>query len=343
MTVSGEQQAVSSKRDKPIIRNSVVCLLITVLLLAGSVAEAQKPKAPRVGFLGSATPAAVAERIEAFRQGLRELGYVEGKDVVVEYRYAEGKRDRLSELAAELVRLKMDVIVAQNNTVARAASRATKTTPIVMADGADPVASGLVASLARPGGNVTGLTNVQSDLGVKRLELLKEVVPNLTRVAVLPSPSARGVVLKELKEAARSLKIETHILEVRVADDLETAFKGAANARVGALTMTPDPAGLFMANQKQILELVTKNKLPAIYHISRWVDAGGLMSYSADQLESYRRTAVYVDKILKGAKPAELPVEQPTKFEFALNLKAANQIGLTVPPNVLARADKVIR
>jgi putative tryptophan/tyrosine transport system substrate-binding protein len=233
-------------------------------------------------------------------------------------------------------------IVTQSNTVALAASSATKTIPIVMADGADPVANGLVASLARPGGNVTGLTNAATDLGVKRLELLKEIFPKLARIAVLPSPRAARV-LKEMQAAAPSLQIQLHIMEVRVADDLERAFETAANARVGALTLTPDPTGLFDANQQRIVALTVKKRLPAIYPFSPWVNAGGLMSYAADQLESYRRAAVYVDKILKGAKPADLPVEQPTKFEFIINLKAAKQIGLTIPPNVLVRADRVIR
>lgn len=327
------------------MRTTIIGIALWTMLLAlcPSATGQQTKTIPRIGYLVAGTPDTQSTRTEALQQGLRELGYIEGQTIAIEYRYAEGKVDRLPELAADLVRLKVDVIVVQSNTAARAASSATKTITIIMADGADPVANGLIASLARPGGNVTGLTNVQTDLGVKRLELLKEIVPNLTRVAVLPGPSGRGVVLKELQEAAPSLKIQLHILEVKVADDLERAFKGAAKARVGALAMTPDPAGLFIANQKQILELVVKNRLPAIYPNNRWVNAGGLMSYAADQLDNYRRAAVYVDKILKGAKPADLPVEQPTKFEFVINLKTAKQIGLTVPPNVLARADRVIK
>ena len=318
--------------------------LCTMLLALSSSATAQQTKTiPRIGYLVAGTPDSQATRTEALQQGLRDLGYVEGQTSAIEYRYAEGKLDRLPELAAELVRLKVDVIVVQSNTATRAASSATKTIPIVMADGADPVGNGLVASLARPGGNVTGLTNVQTDLGVKRLELLKEILPKLTRVAVLPAPNARGVALKELQEAAPSLKIQLHILEVKVANDLESALNEAVKARALALAMTPDPAGLFMGNQKQILSLVVKNRLPAIYPNNRWVNAGGFMSYAANEVESYRRAAVYVDKILKGAKPADLPVEQPTKFEFAINLKTAKQIGLEIPQSVLYRADRVIR
>jgi ABC-type uncharacterized transport system substrate-binding protein len=320
-----------------------ICLLLTFFLLTVSLAQAQQStKIPRIGFLSPGGSPGNDFRYEAVQQGLRELGYIEGKNIAVEYRGADGKVDRLPELAAELVRLKFDVIVVQNNTVAHAASNATKTIPIVMADGADPVTNGLVASLARPGGNVTGLTNAATDLGVKRLELLKEIFPKLARVAVLPSPRSTRV-LKELQAAAPSLQIQLHIMEVQVADDLERAFETAANARVGALTLTPDPTGLFDANRERIVALTVKKRLPAIYPFSPWVNAGGLMSYAADQLESYRRAAVYIDKILKGAKPADLPVEQPMKFEFIINLKAAKQIGLTIPPNVLARADRVIR
>jgi putative ABC transport system substrate-binding protein len=325
-----------------VTRKPIFSILVMLLAFAVIAEAQQSTKVPRIGFLVASTADAQLNRTDSFRRGLRELGYVEGQNIVIEYKFAEADPDRLPELAAELVRLKFDVIVVQNTTVARAASNATKTIPIIMADGADPVTNGLVASLARPGGNVTGLTNAATDLGVKRLELLKEIFPKLARVAVLPSPrSAR--VLKELQAAAPSLQIRLHIMEVRVADDLEGAFETAANARVGALTLTPDPTGLFNANQQRIFALAVKKRLPAMYPFTEWVNAGGLMSYAADQLESYRRAAVYVDKILKGAKPADLPVEQPKKFEFIINLNAAKQIGLMIPPNVLARADKVIR
>jgi putative ABC transport system substrate-binding protein len=319
-------------------------LSILVLLAVAVVADAQQPKkVPRIGFLIAATRDAQSARIKAFRHGLHELGYIEGQNIAIEYRYAEGKTDRFAELAADLVRLPVDVIVVSNNTVARAASNATKIIPIVIASGADPVTAGLVVSLARPGGNVTGLTNVTTDLGVKRLELLKEIFPKLIRVAVLPSPGSLGLELKEMRAAAPFLKIQLHILEVRISDDLERAFERATKVGAGALAVTADPTGLFVANQKQIVELAAKKRLPAIYNSSTYVNAGGLMSYAANDLENYRRVSVYIDKILKGAKPGDLPVEQPTKFEFVINLKTAKQIGLTIPPNVLARADMAIK
>jgi ABC-type uncharacterized transport system substrate-binding protein len=327
------------------MRAKILVYALPALILATiHLTEAQQPKkVPRIGFLIAASRDAQSARTEAFRQSLRELGYIEGQNIVIEYRHAEGKTDRFPELAADLVRLQVDVIVVSNNTVARAASNATKTIPIVIASGADPVAAGLVVSLARPGGNVTGLTNITTDLGVKRLELLKEIFPKLTRIAVLPSPGSLGLELKEMRAAAPSLKIQLHILEVRVADDLERAFERATKVGAGALAVTADPTGLFVANQKQIVELAAKKRLPAIYTSSTYVNAGGLMSYAANDLENYRRAAVYVDKILKGSKPADLPVEQPTKFEFAINLKAAKQIGVTIPQSVLFRADKVIK
>jgi putative ABC transport system substrate-binding protein len=320
-------------------------LLSTVLLITVSPAETQQAKKiSRIGYLAFGTSDGLQSRTEAFRRSLRELGYIEGQNITIEYRYAEGKQDRLPELAAELIRLKVDVLVVQNNSVARAASKLTTTIPIVLSGGTDPVVAGLVASLARPGGNVTGLTNLTRDLGVKRLELLKEILPKLARVAILPSPGfGSGQGLKEMQAAAPSLQIQLHILEVRSANDLIRAFEAATKARAGALVVTSDPTGQFRDNQKQIIELATKHKLPAIYSLSRYTEAGGLMSYAASELEMSRRTAVYVDKILKGAKPAELPVEQPTKFEFVINLKAAKQIGLTIPQSVLYRADKVIK
>ena len=319
-------------------------VIACVFVAAAGVAEAQQSKrVPRIGYLAAATADAQTARTEAFRQGLRQLGYVEGKNITIEYRHAEGKPDRLPDLAAELVRLNVDIIVAQNNTVAHAALNVTKIIPIVRASGADPVAAGLVSSLGRPGGNVTGLTNLTTDLGVKRLELLKEILPRLARVAVLPSPGGRRQELKEMQAAAPSLQIQLQILEIPVADDLPKAFEGATKAGAGALAVTSDPTGLFISSRKQIVELAAKNRLPAIFTSSSWVGAGGLMSYAADSLEHYRRAAVYVDKILKGTKPADLPIEQPTKFEFVINLKTAKQIGLTIPPNVLVRADRVIR
>jgi putative tryptophan/tyrosine transport system substrate-binding protein len=327
------------------MKKQITVVFLCAMLLAFCVpASAQQTKTiPRIGYLVIGIRDSQSTRTEALRQGLRQLGYIEGQNIAIEYRYGEGSGDRLSELAAELVRLKVDIIVVPNNTVARAVLSETKTIPVVIAGGADPVAAGLVASLARPGGNVTGLTNLTTDLGVKRLELLKEILPRVTRVAVLPSPGDRRQELKEMQAAALSLQIQLQILEVRVVDDLPKAFEAAAKARASAVAITTDPTGLFLASQKQIVELAVKNRLPAIYTLSSYVNAGGLMSYGADELEYYRRAATYVDKILKGTKPADLPVERPIKFEFIINLKTAKQIGLTIPPNVLARADRVIR
>jgi putative tryptophan/tyrosine transport system substrate-binding protein len=250
---------------------------------------------------------------------------------------------RIASLAAELTRLKVDAIVATSNVVARAASAATKTIPNIMTSGGDPVATGLVESLARPGGNVTGLTNIATDLGPKRLELLKEVIPTLVRIAVLPSPSRTARESKEIQSAAPSLQIKVQILEVRTADDFAKAFEAAIKARADAVVVTSDGTGLFIANQNVIIELAAKNRLPVMYPVGSYVNAGGLMSYAPNEFELDRRAAVFVDKILKGRKPAELPVEQPTKFDLVINLKTAKQMGLTIPPNVLARADKVIR
>jgi putative tryptophan/tyrosine transport system substrate-binding protein len=322
-----------------------VWLVVLLLLAAPTFAEAQQStKIPRIGFLSPGGSPGNDFRYEAIQQGLRELGYMEGKNIAVEYRGADGKVDRFPELAADLVRRQVDVIIVSTNTVARAASNATKTIPIVIAAGGDPVADGLVASLARPGGNVTGLTGLFVDLGVKRLELLKEILPRLTRVAVLrPSPEGSRQILNEMQAAAPFLQIQLEILEIRAADGLESAFQAAAKARVGALALMPDPTDLFSANRQRIFALTVKNRLPAIYIDRIYVEAGGLMSYGTNLADLFRRTATYVDKILKGATPADLPVEQPKKFEFVINLKAAKQIGLTIPPNVLARADKVIK
>jgi putative ABC transport system substrate-binding protein len=317
--------------------------LATVFLITVSLARAQQPKkVPRIGVIDPTNSSTAVHRMNALQLGLRELGYVDGTNISIEYRYSDGKTDRLPALAAELVGLKVDIILAGNNAVARAVSALTKTTPIVLLNGSDPVVGGLVASLARPGGNITGFTNLTIDLSVKRLELLKEIVPRLTRVAILPGPAAT-LLVKEMQSAAPAMQIQLQILKVRVADDLRSAFEAATKARAGGLAVTSDSTGLFRSNTKQIVELAAKSHLPAIYPQSTFVDAGGLVSYAANELEFYRRAATYVDKILKGTKPAELPVERPMKFEFVINLKAAKQIGLTVPPNVLVRADKVIR
>src|SRR5262245_7419827 len=313
----------------------LVYALPALILVTIQFAEAQQPKKiPRIGVLSASSPSAASRRIKAFQQGLRDLGYIDGTNIKIEYRYAEGKSDQLAPRAAELVEL-VDIILAQNNTVASSVAALTKTIPIVLFNGRDPVAAGLVASLARPGGNITGLTNLILDLGSKRLELLKDIVPRLTRLAILSSPG--NPLLKELQTAASTLQLQVHVMEVQSADELEPAFTRAANAKVGALTVTGDPTGIFLMNEQLIVKLAVKNRLPGVYPESSYVEAGGLSSYAANDLENYRRAATYVDKILKGAKPADLPVEQPMKFEFVINLKAAKQIGLTIPPNVLAK------
>jgi putative ABC transport system substrate-binding protein len=323
----------------------IVALVVT-LAMCGAVATAQQPtKIPRIGYLSSFGDAsAPGPQIEAFRQGLRDLGYIEGKIILVEYRYAEGNLDRVPGLVAELVQLKVDVLVAPFLAAIRAAKQATKTIPIVMETNQDPVATGIVDSLARPGGNITGLTRLGRELSGKRLELLREVVPGISRVGVLWDSNAPGPIIgfKEYEAAARALKIQVQSLEVRgPKPDLEGAFQVAAKGRATALITITNPA--LSSYTTRIADLAIKNRLAAMYEASRYVEAGGLMSYSANEGENYRRAAVYVDKILKGAKPADLPVEQPTKFELVINLKAAKQIGITIPPNVLARADRVIK
>ena len=315
-----------------------------VLVVAGAAAQAQQPgKVPRIGLLSPFSPSATASWHQAFRQGLRDLGWVEGKNVSIEYRYAEGKSDRLPELAADLVRLKVNIIVAAVNTDALAAKNATRTIPIVVASAGDPVAIGLVASLARPGGNITGLSQISPELAGKRLELLKEIVPKLSRVAVIWNPQGTTSPLswKEIQLPARELGVQLHSLEIQSPNDFAKAFEEATRARAGALAIMPDP--LFARNLKRIAELAAKSRLPSIFHLEEFVESGGLVAYGVDRSDQFRRAATYVDKILKGAKPADLPVEQPTKFELVINLKAAKQIGLTIPPNVLARADRVIR
>jgi ABC-type uncharacterized transport system substrate-binding protein len=321
--------------------------LLTVFLLASiDLAEAQQPaKIPRIGYVsGAGNPTNPGPQIEAFRQGLRDLSYIEGKNILVEYRYAEGNFDRVPGLVAELVRLKVDVLVATFSVAIRAAKQATKTIPVVMVTQQDPVAIGIVDSLARPGGNITGLTRLGRDLSGKRLELLTEVVPGISRVGVLldMSTPGPGIGLKEYEAAARAQKIQIQSLEVRGPNpDLEGAFREAGKKRARALITITN--AVMTHHQKQIADLAIKNRLPSVYEQSQYVEAGGLMSYSSADPANFRRAAVYVDKILNGAKPADLPVEQPTKFELVINLKTAKQIGLTIPPNVLARADMVIK
>jgi putative tryptophan/tyrosine transport system substrate-binding protein len=327
-------------------RAAVPSILIAVVLLAFRVAvEAQQPKkVPRIGYLSVSSPSAMSTRTEAFRQGLRELGYVEGKNIVIEYRYAEGKFDRLPALAAELVRLKVDIIVTAGPPATRSAKEATVTIPIVFAQDGDPVASGFVASLARPGGNITGLSTLAPELSGKRLELLKEIVPRLSRVAVLGNSTnpANAQVLKETELAAGVFGVKLQYLDVLDPKDIETAFRAASKGRADAVLMTVS-GGVVLSQRTQVVELAAKSRLPAMYIIREYVETGGLMSYGVSLIDLDRRAATYVDKILKGAKPADLPVEQPTKFEFIINLTAAKQIGLTIPPNVLVRADRVIK
>ena len=322
----------------------IICLALSAVLLAFNFpAQAQQAgKIPRIEFLSGGSPSSDPTRIQAFLQGLRELGWVEGQNVIIEYRYAEGKLDRLPDLAAKLVASRVDIIVAQAPAAVRAAKNASSTIPIVMAHGGDPVAQGFVASLARPGSNVTGLSNFSAELSGKRLELLKETFPKVSRVAVIWNPDAPGPVLafKELEIGAKALKVQLQSLPVRGPNDFEGAFQ-AARERAGSLVVIQDV--VTVAYLKRIVDLAAKNRVPAIYMETEWAETGGLMSYGPNQPDLFRRAATYVDKILKGAKPADLPVEQPTKFEFVINLKTAKQIGVTIPANVLARADKVIK
>ena len=307
-------------------------------------AEAQQPKkVPRIGFLSAASASSSAARRDAFRQGLHELGYVEGKNIVIEYRYAEGKLDRLSALAAELIRLKMDLIVSAGPATTRAAKQATATIPIVMASDDDPVGSGFVASLARPGGHITGLATFGPEISGKQLELLKEIVPKISRVGVFGDVIRPGTAqaLKEITVAADGFGVQLQYLEVRGPKDIETAFRAAGKERAEAVLV--QRSAVLFSQRRQLAELAVKNRLLAIYGSPEYVEDGGLMSYSVSIADLFRRAATYVDKILKGANPADLPIEQPKKFELVINLKAAKQIGLTIPPNVLARADRVIK
>ena len=319
-----------------------VCLVPAVFLPTGSGAQ-QPGKMARIGFLSTASLPALSPRLDALRQGLRELGYVEEKNLAIEYRSAQGKIALLPKLAAELVDLKVDCIFAAGGNPTRAAKQATNTIPIVMGNPGDPVRAGLIVSLARPGGNVTGLSSISTDLAGKRLELLKETVPSATRVALMWTSADSGQVLsfREVEAAARLLKMQLISLEVRSFVELESGFRSATKSRAEAF-MTGG-SGLFGTHRTRIIELATKHRLPAMYTEQEYVLLGGLMTYATSIPDLYRRAASYVDKILKGAKPADLPVEQPTKFEFLINLNAAKQIGLTIPPNVLARADRVIR
>jgi len=323
----------------------IMVLLVGLALASFRLADAQQPKKiAKIAYLAPSTTEAAAPLVEAFRQGLRELGYVEGKTFVLELRYGEAKAERLPEIARELVGLKVDVIVTATDVAIAAVKRETQTIPIVMANSTDPVGTGFVASLARPGRNVTGLSSISPELSGKRLELLKEVVPGLSRVAFLWNPDVRGAVLdyKETEGAASSLRLQLQSVEVVRAEDFDHAFSGITKERAQALMMpAANPVGF--ANRSQIASFAQKNRLPSIFSQKEYVDAGGLMAYGPNTPDMHRRAATYVDKILKGAKPADLPVEQPKKFEFIVNLQTAKQIGLTIPPNVLVRADRVIK
>jgi putative ABC transport system substrate-binding protein len=318
-----------------------LCALLFALCVS---AEAQSSvKVRRIGVLTPRSPSDSALWHQAFQQGLYDLGWVEGKNIAIEYRYAQGRRDHLPDLAADLLRLNVEVVVVVSVYGARAVQQVNKAIPIVMASAADPVQLGLVASLAQPGGNITGLSEITPEMAGKRLELLKEMVPKLSRVAVLwdPGNDASALSWKEVQSPARQLGLRLHSLEARSPKDFDNAFEKATRARSGALAIMP--AQLFGANLGRIADLAAKSRLPSIWHLSEFVDVGGLAAYGPDRSDQFRRAAYFVDKILKGANPAELPIQQPMKFEFVINLKTAKQIGLTIPPNVLARADRVIK
>jgi putative tryptophan/tyrosine transport system substrate-binding protein len=320
-------------------KKAIIALLIGLAL--ASLAEAQQPKKiPRVGFLGGASGEA---NLRDLRQGLRELGYVEGKNIIIEYRVSKGEFDRFHALAAELVRLKVDVIVTQGTPAAAAAKNATSTIPIIMSGGTDPVATGLVQSLARPGGNITGVTIMNEELAGKRLELLKETSPKVSRLGVLWNSTNPGtaVVFKQTQAAAQELSLSLQSLEVKTVNDLQGAFDAATRRGVNGLVLLA--AAPIASHLKLVADLAVKNRLPSTYDRSEFVDAGGLMSYGPNVPNISRRAATYVDKVLKGANPGDLPVERPTKFEFVINLKTAKQIGLTIPQSVLFRADRVIK
>jgi len=342
----GPRQDFSRSKDSALVaQHTVFAFALSVLLFALCVcADAQQPnRVFRIGLLAAGSPATSPAREAAFRQGLRELGYVEGKNIVIDHRNAEGKIDRLPTLGAELVRLKVDVIVTAGGISTRSAKNATVTIPIVMTQDIDPVQNGFVASLARPGGNITGLSTLSPEISGKQMELLKEIVPKITRVAVFGTTTNPGTeeALKATELAAAAFKIQLQYLDVVGSKDIDQAFQSSSKTRVDAVLVLI--SSVLNGRRTQVVNLAVKNRLPAIYPFPEFVEVGGLMSYGVSFADLWRRAATYVDKILKGAKPAELPVEQPTKFEFVVNLKAANQIGVTIPPNVLARADRVIR
>jgi ABC-type uncharacterized transport system substrate-binding protein len=346
-TVGNASPSIGGQDEGKPGRKTFFGLALGALLFAlGSSAAAQQTgKVPRIGFLGGTNASGMAVLVEVFREELSKLGWIEGKNIIIEYRFAEQKSERVPELAADLVRLKVDLIVVSGITAALAAKKATTTIPIVMTRAGDPVALGLVAGLARPGGNVTGLSSLSFELITKRLEVLKDAVPKLARVGLLLTPQDSGpggLQLEEIRPAALALKLKLEEIETQPnPKGLENAFQTAKQKHVNAIMTTASP--FFFVERKRIVELAVKYRLPAIYSQKEFVDEGGLMSYGADYVDLYQRAAGYVDKILKGAKPTDLPVQQATKFEFVINLKAAKQIGLTIPPRVLERANKVIK
>jgi putative ABC transport system substrate-binding protein len=322
---------------------TVLTLCAVLYALCASVEAQQPKKTPQIGVLLGGSAASDSARIDALRHGLRELGYVEGKNIVIEYAYADGKPNRLTELATKLVHLKVEVIVTAGPSATRAAKQATTTIPIVMAQDSDPVASGLVASLARPGGSITGLSRLSPELSGKQLELLKETVPTLSQLAVFENSTQPGnrQSLNEVELAAGALGVQLQTLNISGPNDIQTSFRAASRGRANGLLVLSSP--VLFARRIEVVELAAKNRLPATYFALEFAEDGGLMSYGPSITDLFRRAAIYVDKILKGARPGELPVEQPTKFELIINLTAAKKIGLTIPPNVLARADKVIK
>jgi putative tryptophan/tyrosine transport system substrate-binding protein len=332
-------------KQQKFMREKITALTLGALLFALSVPvwAQQATKVPQIGFIIVTSPSANAARIDAFRQGLRDLGYVEGKNIVIQYRWAEGKFDRLPELAAELVRLKVDVIVSAGPQPTRAAKEATSTIPVVMGQDNDPIGNGFIVSLARPGGNITGLSTLYPEISGKQLELLKEIIPRLSHLAVFGNSTQPGnpQSLKKVELAAGALSVQLQYVDVQGPKDTETAFRAASKGHADAVLVLSSP--VIFSHRKRFADIAVKNRLPVMYAQPEFVEDGGLMTYGPSITDLYRRAASYVDKILKGAKPAELPVEQPTKFELLINLKTAKQIGLTIPPNVLLRADKVIK
>jgi putative ABC transport system substrate-binding protein len=342
--ISGQFSAVGDNTGAKLMSEKFFAWLLAIVLLSTVFpAAAQQPKVPRIGFLVAGPASAVSARVEAFRQGLRERGYVEGKNIAIEYRYGEGKLERLAELAAELVQLKVNVIVTAGSQATRPAKEATHTIPIVMANDNDPVGSGFIASLAKPGGNVTGLANLTTELSGKQVELLREIRPKLSQLVVLRDLTEPGnpQAVRETDLAAQAYRLQRQYLDVRVPTDIEPALLAANKKSAEALLVLP--SAVFNSHRKQIVDLALKNRWPGMYPRAEYVEEGGLMTYGSSTTDLFRRAAIFVDKILKGTKPADIPVEQPVKFDLVLNLKTAKQIGLTIPPNVLARADKVIR